>query len=333
MPHVASMHAASIDVPAPQRRRPNCRAAAAVLLLLVSSATAEPVLIGERGERGSGIGQFDGVSGNAVNAGDTLYVADHHRHRITMFDAQGQPLGVWGSPGSDPGELLVPAALAVDARGDVYVSDQNNHRIQRFTPAGGFVAALGDSGNELGRFQYPAGICLTPERQLYVADSGNRRIQQFDWSGAAPVFVRAFGSASVLTTPQDIALDANGFVFVTDLPAHLVHKFSPTGAWLTSWGGEGTESGQFTAPFDVVVGGTTLYVSDSLNGRIQTFDLNGVWRSTWPSSFIAGPTYLTLAANRRLYVTAALAWRVLVYQLEPVSVQRTSWSDAKGAYR
>jgi streptogramin lyase len=213
------------------------------------------------------------------------------------------------------------------------VSDQDNHRIQRFTPGGSFVAALGDSGNGPGQFVYPSGICLTPDRQLYVADSGNRRIQQFDWSGAAPVFVRAFGSASVLNSPNDIGLDTNGFAFVTDLAAHLVHKFSPTGAWLTSWGGEGTEPGQFTAPFDVVVDGTTLHVSDSLNGRVQIFDLNGVFRSAWPSSFIPGPTRMTLGANRRLYVTAALAWRVLVYQLEPVSVQRTSWSNAKGAYR
>jgi DNA-binding beta-propeller fold protein YncE len=304
------------------------------ILLAVSPAIAEPVLVGQRGEFGTFPGQFDAVTGNAVNAGDTLYVADHHLQRITMFNAQGQLLGVWGTPGSAPGQLRVPVALAVDAGGDVYVSDQENHRIQRFTRSGGFLAALGAFGDAPGQFVYPAGICLTPTRQLYVADSGNRRIQHFDWSGATPTFVRAFGDATLLNSPNDVALDANGFVFVTDASLHRVHKFGPDGVLIRSWGEEGLDPGQFTAPFDVIVDGASLHVSDSGNGRIQVFDLNGVFQFIWPSaSFLPAPTRMTLAANRHLYVSAALARRVLVYQLDPVSTQRTPWSDVKGAYR
>src|SRR6185503_16752180 len=57
---------------------------------------------------------------------------------------------------------------------------------------------------------------------------------------------------------------------------------SATLVYETQWGSNGTDPGQFQTPEGVAVGaGGTVYVADSLNDRIQKFDADGVFLTTW----------------------------------------------------
>jgi DNA-binding beta-propeller fold protein YncE len=87
--------------------------------------------------------------------------------------------------------------------------------------------------------------------------------------------------AGVMVTPHGIGVDAEGNVWVTDFAAneagtkgHQVHKFSPDGELLLSWGtpGQGgTAPGQFYQPTDVIVAPDgSVFVSDGHSGQGQT---------------------------------------------------------------
>ncbi|GAF84493.1 unnamed protein product, partial [marine sediment metagenome] len=57
------------------------------------------------GSEGSGDGQFDGISGVAVDSSGNVYVADNENHRIQKFTSDGAFLIKWGSQGSGDGQF------------------------------------------------------------------------------------------------------------------------------------------------------------------------------------------------------------------------------------
>ena len=71
-------------------------------------------------------------------------------------------------------------------------------------------------------------------------------------------------------TEPYIAIDAQGYLFLTDPPNNRVLKMNPSGEVLTVVGVAGKSSGQFDLPLGIALDGTNLLVVDSGNGRIQT---------------------------------------------------------------
>jgi DNA-binding beta-propeller fold protein YncE len=94
----------------------------------------------------------------------------------------------------------------------------------------------------------------------------------------APVFVAAWED---IRGPAGIDVDADGNVFLMETVYSLVRKFSPDGAPLLSWGGNGTAPGQFNLTFDLALDPSgSVYVADG-NGRIQKFSHEGVFLLEW----------------------------------------------------
>src|SRR5581483_5506221 len=61
-----------------------------------------------------------------------------------------------------------------------------------------------------------------------------------------------------------------------------VHKYSPDGKLLFSWGAPGTDPGQFNVPHNIVCDEEGwVYVADRENHRIQVFDANGKFETQW----------------------------------------------------
>lgn len=283
------------------------------------------------GGPGRDLGEFDRPTGLAVNRGDTLYVADTALHRITLFDYEGSPITAWTVPGSGPGQLTRPADLAVDLRGDLYVSDAGNERIQRLRADGTFVDAVGERGSGDGQFQGPSGITVAPDRQLYVADSGNRRIQQFDARQSPPRFVRALAEGT-LPGPSDVCVDSSGFIYAIDWVGGEIVKLDADGTEVLRWGGEGGQPDEPPIPFSAVIEGDALHVTDIINGRVQTYDLQGNLESEWPADGIPVPSRITTGPSGRLFVTSSDARVVVVFQL-PVGSTPSRWGDVKSLFR
>jgi hypothetical protein len=95
--------------------------------------------------RTAGIGAASGsdtvtlgdITAIAMGPDGRIYATDGQRLALRVFDAELQPLAIWGRGGSGPGELLNPdGGLAVLTNGRVAVRDPGNARLQLFDGEG-----------------------------------------------------------------------------------------------------------------------------------------------------------------------------------------------------
>jgi len=73
------------------------------------------------------------------------------------------------------------------------------------------------------------------------------------------------------------ALSPTGDLYVSDGYGNSrVHKYSPDGKLLMSWGGPGTDPGEFNIAHNITCDADGwVYVADRENHRVQVFDGNG----------------------------------------------------------
>ncbi len=179
-----------------------------------------------------------------------------------------QFLTKFGSLGSGHGQLNLPQGIALDNTGPeglVWVADTNNHRIQRFVCCRDIRAdiVIGSEGKGDGQFMLPTDLDFNPTPQtggqaLYVADTLNNRIQKFDKDGS---FLFMWGWGVLDGAPE----------------FQICERFCRAGI-------AGDGEGQFMDPIAVSVRSDldgTVFVLDSGNTRIQSFDPDGNFINAW----------------------------------------------------
>ena len=115
-------------------------------------------------------------------------------------------------------------------------------------------------------------------------------------AGSAPAarfeFMRAWGTEGVapgqFRTPDGIAVDLRGHVYVADRENNRIQKFDRTGRLLAIWGRNGgdgsfgTAPGEFNGPYAVATDGEgNVYVLDSRNNRVQKLAASGRFIGMW----------------------------------------------------
>jgi len=96
------------------------------------------------------------------------------------------------------------------------------------------------------------------------------------------------GSPNKFNRPTELALDAQGNLYVVDGGNHRIQKFDCTGKFLLMWGSRGSGDGQFLFRDRGHYGAVAVdregrvYVADH-NYRIQKFDSNGTFIAKWGS--------------------------------------------------
>ena len=195
------------------------------------------------GSRGTGDGQFLSPGGIGVDQNGFVYVTDTGLHRVQKFTNSGVFVTKWGMEGIKDGQFSYPHDVAVDGNDNVYVTDFNNHRIQKFTADGSFLLSWGESPHvpenpsstsEYTGFQHPAGIAVDTMGNIYVTTYSS--IWEFSSSGGV---ITKWGSGGYEEGRFDklvnIAIDNQGFIYVTDLGNDRIQKFSSTGAYHSQW--------------------------------------------------------------------------------------------------
>jgi tripartite motif-containing protein 71 len=241
-----------------------------------------------------------------------VYVTDTANNRIQgWFEVSGGvPTYLWGIAGRGPGYVTRPYGVALDPSGNLYVADTEDSRIEKFGSAGGFVGQYAyvspnsgfaaPSGGQ-GAFNLPQGVAYDSKRnQIWVADTANNRVQELT---ATPSTINATDGTSSsfvaqytgFSSPEGIAADANGNVYVADTANNRIQKFNGTG-WSTVGGST------FSAPRGVAVDNQSgdLYVADSANNQVQRL-ASGSWSTVGGTTF-SNPGGVFVDGARRLYV-------------------------------
>ena len=75
----------------------------------------------------------------------------------------------------------------------------------------------------------------------------------------------------------------NGDIYVSDGYGNArVHRYSPDGKLKLSWGGPGTDPGEFNIVHNITCDADGwVYVADRENHRVQVFDGNGKYETQW----------------------------------------------------
>lgn len=245
------------------------------------------------------------VHGMAFAANGDLYFAESYTHRVRKVTPAGQvitvagiyqgyvqPVGFQGDGGPAlQASLYTPTDVALDANGNLFIADTDNLRIRRVDMRGIIETVAGNGREDFpadgvqARFaglSHPFSLALGRAGEFYIADTNNLRVRRVDASGVittiagnAPYkYGRDNGPAAraFLHSPQRVAFDAAGNLYIADTNNHRVRKVTPAGI-ITTFAGSGTPgfSGDGGAATAAALNRPTGLAADAL-GNVYIID-------------------------------------------------------------
>jgi DNA-binding beta-propeller fold protein YncE len=221
------------------------------------------------GHPSSAPGKFDNPRQVAVDKEvKFLYVVDSKNNRIEKFYTNGTFVKSWGSKGTGDGQFDLPISLVIDSKGNIIVNDLGNSHIQKFDTNGKFIMKFGSTGTGDGQFSQMEHIALDKFDNIYVNDpqsgpsgSGNPRVQKFDSNGHFITKWGSYGSGDgQFVDPEHLAIDSDGFVYVTDRHNNNIQVFAPVNMTITG----NRTTNNFTLPEEL----PPNLVNGSVKGKI-----------------------------------------------------------------
>lgn len=208
--------------------------------------------------------------------------------------------------------LAKPYAIAVHA-GRLYLTDTADRSVTVFDiPGERFFKFSAIPGGTLSK---PLGIDVDNAGNVYVADATRKGIFVFDRDGQ---FLRRLGDDKTFDRVSSVTVDPDGArVYAVDIGGissenHRVRVLDgKTGALKFDIGKRGTAPGEFNLPRDLAIGKDgRLYVVDGGNFRIQVFDRDGKYLTSWGKvgkqlGDFARPKEIATDAEGNVYVVDA----------------------------
>lgn len=249
---------------------------------------------------------YENPTGVAVDAAGTLYVSDPDSGRIYKIPNPSLRLTPTALAGGLYNYGYIDAqgisarfnqtrGLAVDSAGNVYVADAWNNAIRKITPAGEVTTLAGSAGGagsvdgkgSAASFYAPGGVAVDAVGTVYVADTSNHTIRRITSAGVVttiagmpgrPGSTDGVGDAARFNSPQGVAVDRAGNLFVADTGSSTIRLITPAGV-VTTIGGSPNAAGsadgpgsaaRFNRPAGIAVDSTgKIYVADVENHTIR----------------------------------------------------------------
>ena len=223
---------------------------------------------------------------------------------------------------SFPFQMIGPFGIAVDSEGFVYVADQRVGAIFIFNAKTHDTQML-RNGIE-AHFGWINGLAIDDDDRLFVSDGKMRRVLIFNHKHEVEGQI-----TEGLVDPVGLAIDTtNRFVYVVDTQQDQVMVYDADTLKLLRRIGTGgknhflTTPGDFGAPQCAAVDKDgNLYVTDTLNNRVEIFDADGNFISQFgkagdgPGYFVR-PKGIAVDGDGHIWVADAMQDRLQVFNRE-----------------
>ena len=221
-----------------------------------------------------------------------------------------------------PFQLIGPYGIAVDSKGLVYVADQRVGAI--------FIFNMETRETHLIRNGYEAhfgwinGLAIDDDDRLFVSDGKMHRVLIFNAKHEVEGQI-----TDGLVDPVGLAIDTtNRFLYVVDTQQDQVIVYDADSLKLLRRIGTGgknhflTTPGDFGAPQCAAVDKDgNLYVTDTLNDRVEIFDAEGSFISTFGKAgdgpgYFARPKGIAVDGDGHIWVADSMQDRLQVFNRE-----------------
>jgi streptogramin lyase len=234
-----------------------------------------------------------------------------------------------------------PRGIVINSNGDFIVSDRVGHRLRKIDITADKVSIYGGDGTAdlkdgslaSAQFAEPSGMAYDRKGNLFVADYRYNSIRKIDGNGKVTTFagsktpgnINANSSFASFTNPTDVAINANGDLFIADNGNNCIRKIDVVAA-VTEFAGSDTPGltnnrgifAKFDHPTGLAFDGNgNLFVADNGNNCIRKIDVNGnvstfaggtantpgLIDATGTNAKFKNPMYLTVDASGSIFVT------------------------------
>lgn len=273
---------------------------------------------GSSGDGGpAAMAKFINPQGIALDSAGNVYIVDDLGERVRKVDTSGiittfAGTGIQGFSGDNGPAALAqlggPDAVAVDGAGNIYIAEFVNQRVRKVDPTGtittfagnGTPGFAGDNGPaSSAQLNFPFGLAVDSSSNLYIADADNNRVRKVDVTGKITTFAGGgttglgdggAATSAELSTPQGLAFDAAGNLFITEVTGARVRKVDTSGT-ITTVAGNGVRGfsgdnglavqAELGDPLTVAVVTTgnlagTLYITEGINFDVRKVDTKGI---------------------------------------------------------
>jgi DNA-binding beta-propeller fold protein YncE len=178
---------------------------------------------------------------------------------------------------------------------------------------------------------------MAPDDTIWLTDDGDHTVRHCTLDGKVlltigiPGTPKAYMSGEPFHRCTHTALSPKGDLYVADGYGNSrVHKFTPNGALLRSWGEPGTDPGQFNIPHNICCDADGwVYVADRENHRVQVFDGNGRFETQWNNMHRPSGLFMERGPQGRFYVGEIGGGMAVNYDMPNIG-PRVSIYSAKG---
>ncbi len=228
----------------------------------------------------------------------------------------------------DGWQLTDVASVAVDSKDRVYVFNRGAHPMVVLDREGNFLRSWGE-----GLFCRAHGLHIDANDNLYCTDDGDHTVRKCTTDGKVlltigiPAKPAPFMSGEPFHRCTHTALSPKGEIYGNA----RVHKYTPDGKLIKSWGEPGTDPGQFNIVHNIATDADGwVYVADRENHRVQVFNGEGKYETQWNN--LHRPCALCCCGGGKnpTFVIGELGPGMAVNRKVPNLGPRLSIVDAKG---
>jgi len=219
-------------------------------------------------------------------------------------------------------QLAEPYGVAVDSKNNLYVADQKVGAIFIFNTETRDVELIKNKTH--AHFVRIVGLAMDDSDRLFVSDPGLRHVLVFDAAHKADDVI-----TEGLAEPSMLAIDReNRLLYVSDVELDQVLVYDADTLKLkrkigtTGHKHELTSPGDFAKPTGLAVDQDgNLYVADTLNNRIEIFDADGKYITTFGKNgdgpgYFARPKGVAIDSDGHIWVADGVQDRVQVFNQE-----------------